>query len=271
MATFSPTPDLQMYYCEDDFTDPWDTRETVLLMHGNAESTDAWYAWIPHLARNFRVVRADMRGFGKSTPMPRDYAWSVERIMADFRALVDHLKIDKLHLVGAKVGGTLAFKFAALNPALVTTLTTVGAPVSGNASLGERIPSWLAHIEKNGVESWARWTMPGRMGKGFPAHGSEYWAKLMGKTPITTQLGFIAAVPSVDVTSDLPALKCPTLVITAEDSNLGDIKTVETWRALIPDSQLLLLPGNSYHPAASDPDTCAIAARDFMLAHPAQV
>jgi hypothetical protein len=32
---------------------------------------------------------------------------------------------------------------------------------------------------------------------------------------------------------DLPMLKCPSLVITAEESNLGDIKTMETWRVLI--------------------------------------
>lgn len=270
MPTFSPTPDLQMFYREDDHSDPWDSGEAVLLMHGNAENTDAWYAWIPHLSRDFRVVRADMRGFGRSTPMPREYPWSIERIMTDFRALVEHLNITKLHLVGAKIGGTLAFKFAAQNPGLVITLTTVGAPVSGSASLGERIPSWLDHIEKNGVESWARWTMPGRMGHEFSEDAAEYWAKLMGGTPASTQLGFIASVPSVDVTSDLPTLRCPTLVIAAENSNLGDIRTVETWRKSIANSKLLVLPGNSYHPAASHPDTCAIAARDFMKAHPAK-
>ena len=72
MATFQPTPNLTMHYEVDDFTDPWRKPETVLLLHGNAESGAAWYGWVPHLARHYRVVRPDMRGFGASTPMARD-------------------------------------------------------------------------------------------------------------------------------------------------------------------------------------------------------
>src|SRR5690606_519807 len=66
-------PDLEMHYRVDDFTDPWSTPDPILLLHGNAESGAAWYRWVPVLGRRFRVVRPDMRGFGQSTPMPRDY------------------------------------------------------------------------------------------------------------------------------------------------------------------------------------------------------
>lgn len=271
MSTFSPTPDLQMHYEINDYTDPWGSCETVMLMHGNAESGEAWRTWIPALSRNYQVLRADMRGFGKSTAMPRNYQWSIERVMQDFHDLLQHLNIKKVHLVGAKVGGTLGFQFAAMYPHLVATLTTIGAPVSGSASLGQRIPSWLEYIEKNGVESWARWTMPGRMGEGFSAEASEYWAKLMGKTASSTQLSFIETVPSVDVTGVLSTIQCPTLVITSKNSNLGNSQEVEAWRKLIPHSQLLLLEGSSYHPAASDADICSKATFDFIKFHPIAV
>lgn len=65
------SPDLEMHYMVDDFTNPWREAETVLMLHGNGESSAAWFAWVPHLARRFRVVQPDMRGFGASTPMPR--------------------------------------------------------------------------------------------------------------------------------------------------------------------------------------------------------
>ncbi len=70
MPDFKPTPDLTMHYEVDNFCDPWRTPETILMLHGNAESGLAWYAWAPKLARHFQVVRPDMRGFGQSTPMP---------------------------------------------------------------------------------------------------------------------------------------------------------------------------------------------------------
>ena len=81
----------------DDFTDPWTQPETVLLVHGLAESGQAWRAWVPHLARRWRVIRIDQRGFGKSTPMDEDFPWSVDTLAAD---LVAYL----LSLNGYQVG-----------------------------------------------------------------------------------------------------------------------------------------------------------------------
>jgi 3-oxoadipate enol-lactonase len=43
MPTMRPTPDLTMHYEINDFTDPWHDKETILLLHGNAESSAAWY------------------------------------------------------------------------------------------------------------------------------------------------------------------------------------------------------------------------------------
>lgn len=128
MPTFRPTPDLDMHYEVDDFTDPWGSPQTILMLHGNAESGAAWYGWVPTLARHYHVVRPDMRGFGASTPMPRDFPWTLDVIIDDYTRLMDHLDIDRFHLVGAKIGGTIARAFAARQPERVTTLTVVGTP-----------------------------------------------------------------------------------------------------------------------------------------------
>src|SRR5262249_57472553 len=78
MPTLHIPPSLDLHYLVDDYTDPWRTSGTILLLHGNAESSAAWYAWVPQLAHRYRVVRPDMRGFGASTPMPRDFPWSLD-------------------------------------------------------------------------------------------------------------------------------------------------------------------------------------------------
>src|ERR1700687_5417847 len=108
MPTFAPSPDLVMHYEDDDFTDPWREKETILLLHGNAESGAAWYGWVAHLVRRYRVGGPDMRGFGASTPMPRDFPWTLDIIIDDFVRLMDELGIDRFHLVGAKIGGTIS-------------------------------------------------------------------------------------------------------------------------------------------------------------------
>src|SRR3954467_2938229 len=108
MPNFRPGADLDMHYRVDDFTDPWRQPHTILMLHGNAESGLAWYAWVPGLARQYRVIRPDMRGFGQSTPKPRASPRTLSRLSEDFCLFMVHLGVDLFHLVGAKIGGTVA-------------------------------------------------------------------------------------------------------------------------------------------------------------------
>ena len=256
--------DLEMHYRIDDFTDPWREAETILLLHGSSESGAVWFGWVPHLARHFRVVRPDMRGFGQSTPMPRDYAWKLDDIVDDFAKLMSKLGVERFHLVGAKIAGTISRRFAARFPERVRTLTLVGTPPPRRDHKPGVLPQWLAQIEREGVESWARGTMSGRLGRNFPREGFEWWAKLMGRTPLSTALGFVATIPGWDVAEDLPRITCPTLVITTEGSALGSADDVKAWQQKIPRSKLLVLPGDSFHVAATDPDRCAEATLEFI-------
>ena len=75
--------DLLLHYVVDDYTDPWRQPQTIVLLHGLGESGAVWYGWVPHLAREYRVIRPDLRGFGDSTPMPAGYAWSVDTLVRD--------------------------------------------------------------------------------------------------------------------------------------------------------------------------------------------
>lgn len=258
------TPDLEMFYRDEAFPDPWRTPEPVLLLHGNAESGEAWNAWMPLLGRRFRVVRPDMRGFGRSTAMPLNHPWSVDGIIDDFLRLASQLGLGTFHLMAAKIAGPIALRLAARHPAQVRSLVVVGGLVSGQESLGDRAAAWLEHIERHGVESWARWTMPGRLGAACPPEMMEGWARLMGATPLSTQLGFIRSVPAIDVWADLPRIACPTLVVTTDGSGLGSVESVRAWQKAIPQSELMVVPGDSYHVAATHPEMCAGAALDFI-------
>lgn len=265
MQTVRVAPDFQMHYVVDDYTDPWREPETILMLHGNTESSVVWYGWLPHLARNFRVVRPDMRGFGANAAMPRDYAWSLDGLMDDFLGLMDHLGIQRFHVVGAKLGGTIARCLAARNPERVQTLTLVGTPPPVR-DLRARLEAWIPEFENLGVEHWARRTMTGRLGSSFPPEGVEWWIKMMAKTAVSTQIGFVSTILVTDITDVLPRIECPTLVISTEGSALGAADDTRAWQQKIPNSRLLVLPGDSFHVAASDPDRCAQEMLAFIQA-----
>lgn len=264
MPVFTTADGLAMHYRDDCFADAWEQPEAALLLHGNAESGEAWNAWLPLLGRQLRVIRPDMRGFGRSSPMPLDHPWTLDGLVADFIALVDQLSIARFHLVAAKVAGPIAIRLAALHPDRVRSLVLLGTLVSGQTTLGDRHASWMAHIREHGVESWARWTMPGRLGASAPPAMLEGWAKLMGATSLSTQLGFIAQVPNLDVQADLARIAAPTLVVTTDASGLGGVEGTRDWQKRINGSELMVLPGDSYHVAATHAELCAATTLEFI-------
>ena len=266
MPTFQLSPGTELHYMVDEFTEPWTEPETIVLLHGNAESSRAWYAWVPLLARRFRVVRPDMRGYGASTPMPRDFRWSLDVIIDDYVRLLDSLGVHRFHLVGAKIGGIIARAFAARRPDRVTTLTVVGSPPPLRQG-AERIPALTEEFETRGVEHWARRTMAGRLGDEFPPQGVEWWITFMGRTPVSTIVGFNAAINYSDIRADVPKIACPTLVITTDESGLASVEETRAWQQTIRNSELLVIPGNSFHVAASDAERCAQATREFIARH----
>lgn len=267
MPQHQVSPDLDMHYVIDDFTDPWRASETVLLIHGNNEAGNAWYGWVPHLARTYRVVRPDMRGFGQSTPMPRDFPWTLDIVIDDYCRLMDALKIERFHLIGAKIGGVIGRAFAARRPDRVHTLTVVGSPPPvrlDNATLAQRVKE----VEERGIEHWARRSMGSRLGSKFPQQGVEWWIKYMGRTVPSTEIGFVGTINFSDISADVKQIKCPMLVITTEESGLASVEQTRAWQQQVAHSELVVLPGDSFHAAATDPDACARATREFIARYP---
>lgn len=263
MPRLSLAPQVELNYRVDDFTDPWRKSAAVLMIHGNNESGAAWYGWVPHLARHYKVVRPDMRGFGDSTPMPRDFPWTLDVVIDDYVRLMDALGIGRFHLVGAKIGGVIGRAFAARRPERVLTLTVVGSPPpvrADRATLADRVKE----VEELGIEHWARRTMGGRLGSAFPREGVEWWIQYMGRTAVSTEAGFVGSINFSDITQDVARIKCPMLVLTTLDSGLASVDETRAWQQQVPQSELVVLPGNSFHVAATDPDRCAEATLEFI-------
>jgi pimeloyl-ACP methyl ester carboxylesterase len=122
----------------------------------------------------------------------------------------------------------------------------------------------IADLRRQGVGAWARHGMGSRLGERFPAAGVAWWAELMGRTDLESQVGFMTHIECADISADLPRIACPTLVITSEGSGVAAVEETRAWQQRIPGSELMIVPGSSYHVAASDPDLCAQATAAFI-------
>lgn len=251
----------KIFYTVDDYTDPWRKAETVLFIHGLAESGAAWRAWVPHFARHYRVVRIDLRGFGRSTAMPGTHEWTMDELLDDIEALMRHLGCARVHLVGAKSGGSMALAMTANRPALVQTLIGVTPPLLPAAGVDD----WVKHIAAKGVLDWARHTMQGRLGTAATQAEVDWWVNnLQGKTPVSTLEGYLRWVPKLDIREDVKRITCPTLIITTTGSGLRSVDGVKAWVAGVKPAQLLILDGDAWHAAGAYPDRCAEAALKFL-------
>ena len=100
--------------------------QAVVLVHGFTLDTRMWDDQFSILSQNYRVIRYDQRGHGQSDGIRGNAA-----LYEDLQSLLDFLEIQRAHVVGLSLGGTVAADFAVLYPQRVRSLTLMDALVSG--------------------------------------------------------------------------------------------------------------------------------------------
>jgi len=266
---------VRMHYEVDDYTDPWTEPDCVLMLHGIAETGIAWKSWAPHFARQFRVIRPDLRGFGQSSRFdglqPKDMGiWA-----DDLEAMVRELGCRRVHIIGAKLGALAGMELARRRVPWLKTMTIAGLLISPKKAIGPWVPEWIRHIDEKGMESWARLTMPGRMGDAIPPEANEWWVREMAGAPPESVKACLSMVAGIGEAEDLEEVEVPTLVLVSsgKKSEGGDfeqrqsVDAVDRFRSRIPDSELATIEATSYHVAATHPDACAQRVLRFINEH----
>ncbi len=119
--THADLPGVRLWY-----TDTGGTGEAVVFLHANTGSSRVWEYQIPvFVARGYRVIAYDRRGFGRTVIDPAGGQPGTGA--DDLLALVNHLKIDRIHLVGTAAGGFVAFDFAVSFPQRLRSLVVANS------------------------------------------------------------------------------------------------------------------------------------------------
>src|SRR6266566_7565300 len=191
------------FYRDDWFGEPWRKPETAVLIHGNAESSIVWYAWLPRMGQEFRVLRPDLPGLGRSR-IPAGFEWSLPGLAAFVAHILDKAGADSAHIIGAKAGGAIAMQFAADYPARTRTLSVVHVPSAATtASVPAAGTSFAPQLA--------------RLGSAASKEMVDYWENMFATAPEIPSKGLVTAVYRSDPTKDglLQRIKAPTLLMTA--------------------------------------------------------
>ena len=257
-------------YMIDDFTDPWRSAEeieTVVLVHGMAESSRAWFSWVPALARSYRVVRIDMPGLGLSTIDLNTYEWSLTSVARDLNLTLDLLNIQSAHFVGAKVGGSVVLEYAARYPERVTSAVSIGGPLWPQGGISNsQIPSISPTVREKGVTRWARESMPARLGSGASQAQLRWWTNFMSSSNNAVVIEATRAAASIDLRPLLPLIEAPALLITSSTSRLSQDSGAELWAA-VRHGRSIIIESDGYHLAATNPEECLDEVTKFLSEH----
>ncbi|MFX1340266.1 MAG: alpha/beta fold hydrolase [Promethearchaeota archaeon] len=124
--------------------------EPVILIHGFSDRKEHWRAQVGVLSKNFKVIRMDNRGAGKSERPDGEY--TMETYASDVAGLMDYLDIESSHIIGHSLGGMIAQNFAILYPNRVKRLILINT-IPGLKLPGENIDEAIKMYRENAINS----------------------------------------------------------------------------------------------------------------------
>ena len=98
----------------------------VLFLHAGVADLTMWDSQVDALQAEFNCIRFDLRGLGRTEISTEEFSPT-----ADVAGVLDHLGVDKAHLVGLSMGGAFSIDFALEHPARVISLSAAASGVGG--------------------------------------------------------------------------------------------------------------------------------------------
>ena len=173
---FYPSPDGLRLHARD-YGDEH-ARLTVLCMPGLSRNARDFEPVAERLAPRFRILCAEQRGRGESAYDPKPENYHPGTYVGDMVALLDHLKLKRVAMIGTSLGGLMAMMMAAGLPDRVAgmVINDVGPELAVEGLL--KIQSYIDRETKVGDWSEAIADVRGTFGASFPAYSAADWERM---------------------------------------------------------------------------------------------
>ena len=238
-------------------------REAILFHHGIGASAGIWAGWFPALADAHRLVSFDMRGYGRSHIPAADFAWSLEQMVDDLFAVADAAGLQRFHLVGESIGGTVALAAALARPQRIATLT-----VSNGAHLGasiQRAEAWRRQLDDGGVKAWSDAFLRDRFhDDALSADQRAWFAAQQEKWPRESILNALRVLIGTDLSPRLKDIAQPTLLLHPDGSPFIPVPVMAELHRLLPDAELNVIGHSRHGLPYSHATVCASLLRAFL-------
>ncbi len=224
----------------------------VVMIHG---FPDYWYTWrkqMPALAKHYQVVAIDQRGYNKSGQPEGIKNYSMEKLVGDVKAVVEHFGRKQATIVGHDWGGAVAWSFAMAHPEMTERLVILNLPHFNG--LRRELANNPAQRK---ASAYARHFQTEEAASQLSAEGLTFWVKdpqarakyveAFKRSSFEGMLNYYKAnyprEPYEKPKEELPKVKCSVLMIHGlEDKALLAGALNDTWKWIEKDMTLVTLP-----------------------------
>lgn len=258
-------PGLTIHY-QDTNTDG---SPVVLLLHGLGATCESWQLQTPALVdADYRVIIPDMRGFGKSTYPGGNN--NPETMAGDILGLLEELSLEEVHLVGISLGGTVALELIIAKPELAKSLILTNT----FAKLRPRkLSLWFFYIFRMllvhliGIETQAEYVAE----RLFPNPEEDilrasYQEQVCQANPKAYR-ATMRSLAYFDVSNEAGNIRCPTLVITAQQDTVVPPENQTELAQLIPGADQKFINNAGHAVIVEKPDEYNQMLIEFLQQH----
>lgn len=224
-----------------------DGEHTAVLVNGLADNLESWALQVPALLdAGFRVLRFDNRGIGRSSKPAGPYTTAL--MAADAKALVDHLGLSKVHMLGVSMGGMIAQEYALAYGGDLASLVLACTYAAPGPFCGRMFSLWADMAPVMGVAAVMRDVMLWAFTQAFFEAGGQPLAEVEQAMatldqPLEAYLGQLQAIRDHDTTARLGRLATPTLVLAGAEDLLIPVHLSRRLGELIPNAAWATSPG----------------------------
>lgn len=267
--------DVNLYYEEHGRGDP------LLCIMGFATDSTGWLFQVPAFAERHRTIVFDNRGVGRSDKPAG--AYTIHEMADDAVALLDHLKVDRAHVLGLSMGGMIAQELVLRHPDRVRGLVLAATFPEPDAATEEQRTVIFTQMGGSITEA-------GEMRIDFTALNPMMFFQhllplVFNPTFIQTELpkliqmfsgalqygfsleaimGQMQAIMGHNATDRLRGVEAPTLVLTGDADRLISPANSDVLARSIPGAKLVRIPGGSHGFNIETPDLFNREVLDFL-------
>ena len=237
----------------------------ITLIHGVGGALDSWDCVVSELARDFQLLRYDLRGHGESGRPPGPYA--LDDFVEDFCGLLGALRTPRTNVVGFSLGGLIAQAIAVRHPEVVAKLAIVSAVAGRTAEERRQVVERANRLTGGGAaehaeEAFERWFTPE-----YRAAHPEIMRERAQRATAVDPEGYAAAYrvfAESDLADELHGITAPTLVMTGEHDPGSNTRMARLMHDRIAGSRRVILPRLRHAVLTEAPGLVAKHLREFL-------